>query len=229
LFAEKIFDLPCLVSIDRLPEDVRRAAPPILSNGYVTFGVFNRPTKVSEEALDLWVRILRALPESRLLLKHGGFDVPSTQSRLVERFAMHGIAAERIAFRGATSREDHLAAFNEIDIALDPFPNTGGISTWEPLQMGVPVIAKLGDGIASRLGGAVLSAVGLAEWVGTTTDEYFAIATKFAAMPEHLDDLRRELPARLAESAAGNSVKYTRAVEAAYRKMWTDYCRGAPV
>ena len=229
LFAEKIFDLPCLISIDPLPDHVRPAAPPVLSNGYVTFGVFNRPSKVSDEAVELWARILRALPESRLLLKHGGFDAPSTQSRLTERFAMHGIAAERIAFRGATPRHDHLAAFNEIDIALDPFPHTGGISTWEPLQIGVPVIAKLGNGIASRLGGAILSAVGLAEWVGTSADEYFAIATKFAAKPEYLADLRRELPVRLADSTAGNSVKYTRSVEAAYRKMWIDYCQDAAV
>ena len=140
---------------------------------------------------------------------------------------MHGIADERIAFRGATPRQDHLAALNEIDIALDPFPNSGGISTWEPLQMGVPVVAKLGQGIGNRVAGAILSAVGMAEWVGNTADEYFAIATKFAAMPEHFDALRRELPIRLAESAAGNSVKYTRAVEAAYRKIWTDYCQDA--
>ena len=229
LFAEKIFDLPCLISIDPLPEQVRPAALPMLSNGYVTFGVFNRPSKVSDEAVELWARILQALPESRLLLKHGGFDVPSTQSRLREQFAMHGIADERIAFRGATPRKDHLAAFNEIDISLDPFPNSGGISTWEPLQMGVPVVAKLGQGIGNRVAGAILSAVGMAEWVGNTTDEYFAIATKFAAMPEHLEALRRELPLRLAESAAGNSVKYTKAVEAAYRKIWTDYCQDAAI
>jgi predicted O-linked N-acetylglucosamine transferase (SPINDLY family) len=67
----------------------------------------------------------------------------------------------------------------------------------------------------------------MTDWVANTADEYFAVATKFAAMPEHLEALRRELPLRLAESAAGNSVKYTKAVEAAYRTMWADYCRNA--
>jgi predicted O-linked N-acetylglucosamine transferase (SPINDLY family) len=229
LFAEKIFDLPCLISIDPLPEHVMPAALPMLSNGYVTFGVFNRPSRISDEAAALWARILDALPSSRLLMKHGGFDLPSTQARLLERFAAHGIAAERIAFRGATPRLEHFAAFNAIDIALDPFPNSGGISTWEPLQMGVPVVAKLGQGIGGRTAGAILSAVGMTDWVANTTEVYFAIAMKFAAMPEHLDALRRELPLRLADSAAGNSVKYTRAVEAAYRTMWADYCRDTAV
>jgi predicted O-linked N-acetylglucosamine transferase (SPINDLY family) len=104
----------------------------------------------------------------------------------------------------------------------------GGVSTWESLQLGVPVIAKLGNTLASRVAGAILSAVRMSEWVAGSADDYFAVATKFAAMPEHLKALRSELPERLTQSAAGNSVKYTRAVEAAYRKMWTDYCRSAP-
>jgi predicted O-linked N-acetylglucosamine transferase (SPINDLY family) len=95
------------------------------------------------------------------------------------------------------------------------------------LQMGVPVIAKLGNSIASRVAGAILSAVGMTDWVAHTTDDYLAIAVKFASMPEHLTVLRRELPERISESTAGNSVKYTRAVEAAYRKMWADYCHSA--
>jgi predicted O-linked N-acetylglucosamine transferase (SPINDLY family) len=89
----------------------------------------------------------------------------------------------------------------------------------------VPVVAKLGNSISGRLAGAILTAVGLADWVVDSVDDYLAIAVKFASMPEHLRTLRCELPARLAASAAGNSATYTKAVEAAYRKMWTEYCR----
>jgi predicted O-linked N-acetylglucosamine transferase (SPINDLY family) len=228
LFAEKIFDLPCLISIDPLPGWVRPAILPLLSKGRITFGVFNRSSKISDEAIELWAQILHSLPDSEILLKHGGFDAESTRSRFLEKFSMHGIPGHRIVFLGASPREDHLAAFGKVDISLDPFPMGGGISTWESLQMGVPVIAKLGNGIGSRVAGAILSAVGMADWVADTADGYLAIAQKFAGVPEHLKALRAGLPARLAESTAGNSVKYTRAVEAAYRKMWAEYCRCAP-
>ncbi len=224
LFAEKIVDLPCLITINALPGDVRLFPPPVLRNGYVTFGVFNRVTKISDEAAALWSRILNETPKARILLKHSAFDEASVRNRITERFREHGIAADRMTFLGSTSRAAHLAAFEDVDISLDPFPQNGGISTWESLQVGVPVIAKLGNNIASRAAGSILSAVGLADWVANTADEYLEIALKFAAMPEHLKMLRTRLPAMIDESAAGNSFKYTKAVEAAYHKMWADYC-----
>jgi predicted O-linked N-acetylglucosamine transferase (SPINDLY family) len=227
LFAEKIFDLPCIISIEPPPQAVRRSSLPLLSRGKITFGVFNRASKVSDEAVELWARILQSIPDSRILMKHGGFDVESARIGCIERFARHGISSERIAFRGETSRRDHLAAFSEVDISLDPFPMGGGISTWESLQMGVPVVAKLGNSIVSRVGGAIVSSIGMVDWVSDTAGGYLDIAVKFASLPEPLVALRRELPAMILRSAAGNSVTYTRAVEAAYRSMWTGYRRSA--
>ena len=225
LFAEKILDLPCLVSIEPLPDKTERGDPPLLSRGYVTFGVFNRATKTTDETMALWGRIMCALPGSRLVMKDAGFDRLAQRNRVLERMAAHDIAADRITFMGETSRRDHLAAYNEVDISLDPFPQNGGITTWESLQMGVPVTAKLGNSLPSRLAGAILTSVGMGEWVSDSDDDYFAIATKFAAMTEHLKALRHELPARIAASAAGNSATYTKAVESAYRAMWVNYCR----
>ncbi len=224
LFAEKIFDLPCVISIQALPGDVPIFPPPVTRNGYVTFGVFNRVTKISDEATALWSRILHEVPSARLLLKHLAFDEASVRRRIADRFAEHGIAADRMTFMGGTSRADHLAAFKDVDISLDPFPQNGGISTWESLQVGVPVIAKLGNTVASRASGAIACAIGLSDWVANSADEYLEKAVKFAAMPGHLEMLRTKLPAMIEESGAGNSVKYTKAVEAAYRKMWIDYC-----
>jgi len=89
--------------------------------------------------------------------------------------------------------------------------------------MGVPVVAKLGPSHPSRLSGAILSAVGMHEWVADSIDQYYAIALKYAAMPELLKTLRHELPTRITMSPAGNSVAYTKAVEAAYRGMWETY------
>jgi predicted O-linked N-acetylglucosamine transferase (SPINDLY family) len=121
-------------------------------------------------------------------------------------------------------RQEHIAAFAEIDISLDPFPQNGGVSTWESLQAGVPVVAKLGNSSASRAGGAIVKAIGLDDWVAEDDDGYIAIALKHAADPAELARVRAELPARVANSAAGNVETYTRKVEDGYRAFWRRYC-----
>jgi len=165
------------------------------------------------------------VPQSRLLLKDGSLDDESVRADLREKFAAHGLAADRIAFRGFTPREQHLAAFAKVDIGLDPFPQNGGVSTWEALHMGVPVVAKLGEVPSSRLTSAILSSLGLHDWVAESAEQYAAIAVERASMPDHLRQLRHGLAATIANSASGNGERYTRAVEQAYRQMWQDYCR----
>jgi predicted O-linked N-acetylglucosamine transferase (SPINDLY family) len=229
MFAEKIVDLPAVMTIEPLPDQLGPSDPPVLSRGYITFGVFNRVGKISDEVISHWARILHAVPLSRILLKHLELDDVSTRDRLSGQFALHGIAAERVAFLGATGRSDHLTAFKDIDISLDPFPYNGGISTLESLQMGVPVVAKLGNSVSSRSAGAILSSVGMGDWVADSVEDYQAIAVRFASMPDRLKILRYELPARVSASAAGNPLTYTRAIEAVYRKTWADYCRTAVV
>jgi predicted O-linked N-acetylglucosamine transferase (SPINDLY family) len=225
LFAEKIVDLPSVMTIDLLPDQLRPSDPPVLSAGYITFGVFNRANKVSGDVVALWARILKAVPRSRIIMKHYAFDDEAMRSQFIDRFAMHGVAPERIVFLGATSRQDHLAAFRDVDISLDPFPHNGGISTLESLQMGVPVVAKLGNSISGRVAGAILHSIGMADWVAESAEEYLAIAVKFASMPDRLKALRYELPGQISSAAVGNSAIYTKAIEAAFRAMWIDYCR----
>ena len=226
-FAETIVDLPTVMTIVQLPEGFGPTDPPMLTNGYVTFGVFNRATKVSDDVLALWARILHAVPRSHILMKHYGFDEAETRDRMVKKLESFGITADRVAFLGKSMRGDHLKAFKDVDISLDPFPHNGGISTLESLQMGVPVVAMLGNAITSRAAGAILASVGLDDWVSDNADGYLAIAAKFAGMPEYLKKMRYEIPARLLNSPAGNPDLFTKALETAYRKMWVEYCRPA--
>jgi len=225
-FAEKIVDLPCTITIEPLPAPMQLSDPPVLSNGYITFGAFNRVTKITDEVVALWARILHAVPQSRILLKHHAFESAALRARMLETFTNHGIAADRVLILGTTTRAEHLAAFKDVDISLIPFPHAGGISTFESLQMGVPTIAMLGKTPATRVAGAILTSVGLTDWVSQDADDYLARAVKYAAMPDYLKTLRYEIPSTLSACPAGNNVMYTRAVEAAYRKMWVDYCRG---
>jgi predicted O-linked N-acetylglucosamine transferase (SPINDLY family) len=225
LFAEKIYDLPCLMTIDAPPESFKPALqPPCIANGYVTFGVFNRLEKISEDSLRVWSQILQALPRAKLTIKTGALKDATLRQLIVERFAAHGVAPDRIECLGATPRLEHLAAYGGVDICLDPFPMNGGVSTWEALQAGVPVLAKLGNSNASRAAGAVICSVGLHEWVTDSESGYVDLAMKYASQPEYLATLRSELSARVLASPSGNTENYTRAAEAAYRAMWREYC-----
>jgi predicted O-linked N-acetylglucosamine transferase (SPINDLY family) len=228
LFAEKIVDLPSIMTIEPVPEGLRPADPPLLGKGYATFGVFNRVSKITDQAVALWSRILHAVPQSRLLMKDTAFEDAAAKSRQRERFEECGIDPDRIAFLGRTARPDHLAAFGEVDISLDPFPQNGGISALESMQMGVPVIALLGNSISSRAAGSILTSLAMNEWVAEDAEQYLAIAVKFAAMPHLLKALRYELPERILASALGDAIVYTRAIEEAYRAMWADYCPAPP-
>jgi len=226
LFAETVYDLPAVITIDPIT-DAAPSALPMLRNGHVTFGVFNRIEKISDEALAVWSRLLREIEGAKIVVKHIALDDPLQRDALAERCVALGIAQDRIVCIGSSARSEHLRAFEAIDISLDPFPQNGGISTWESLYMDVPVIAKLGNGASSRAGGAILKAIGLDDWVADDDDGYVAIAKRFAAQPELLAKLRVELPGRIAASPAGDVSVYTQRVEAGYRQFWRDYCAKA--
>jgi predicted O-linked N-acetylglucosamine transferase (SPINDLY family) len=220
LFAEQIYDLPCLMIVEPPPAGLRCSEPPVTSNGYLTYGVLNRVSKISDAAIGVWARILRSDVTSRVLIKDKLIDDASVQHSLLERFAGHGIAPARISFQGSTSREGHLAAHQSVDVCLDPLPQGGGVTTWEALYMGVPVVAQLGNGVTSRLAGAILSSVGMSDWVAADDDEYVEIALR--ATPDRLRTIRSELPGLIERRCS--PAEYTRAVEAAYRTMWQNYC-----
>ena len=226
LLAEKVYDLPCLITTDPIL-DVPASELPMLRNGHVTFGVFNRISKISDEAIRVWSNVMREVSGSKIIIKHTLLDDPLVRDGLIARFVAQGIAEEKITCLGSSERAAHLRAFAEVDISLDPFPQNGGVSTWESLYAGVPVVAKLGHGASSRAGGAIVAGVGLNDWVAEDDEGYAAIACKYAAQPAHLAKLRADLPAQIAASAAGNVEIYARRVEEGYRQFWRDYCAAA--
>ncbi|MGA7807361.1 tetratricopeptide repeat protein [Bradyrhizobium sp.] len=222
LFAERIYDLPCALIIEPPSAELRAFEPPVISNGYVTYGVFTRASRLSNAVLDVWARILRSDVTSRLLIKDFLLDDVSIQTRLLENLAAHGIMSDRIGLMGSTSREEHLAAYRHVDICLDPFPYGGGVSTWETLHMGVPIVTKLGNGLSNRVGSGFLAAIDMSDWIATDDDQYVDIALR--STPDRLRTIRNQLPDLIGMRCGPAS--YTRAVEQAYRTMWEKYCGG---
>jgi protein O-GlcNAc transferase len=161
---------------------------------------------------------------SRLFLKDRTFDDPATRERALRMLTSYGIPSDRVILRGASSQIEHLAAHGEVDIALDPFPTGGGVTTCEALWMGVPVVTKLGNSVPGRLSGAINSAAGLADWNAADTAAYVTLAVSWASRLDELAALRRSLRDRFVASAVGNAEPYTRCVEMAYRAMWKRWC-----
>lgn len=219
-FAEKIHDLPALITLEPPPAGLVSRASPMLTRGHVTFGIFNRIDKISDGFMARLTEILGSLPDSRLVIKNGALDDRLLKGELIDRFVLRGVSADRITCVGGTTREDHLRAFEDIDISLDPFPQNGGVSTWESLQMGVPVLALLGSGAASRAAAAIVTSLGMHEWVAETEDRYVATALKFAVAPTSVQALRAALPQMILDSASGNGRTYARHVEDAFRTFW---------
>lgn len=224
LFAETIVDLPTSMTFEA-PAYAPPIGPlPALANGAVTFGCFNRLAKISEPVMRVWAEILAAVPGSRLVLKDPPLDDPHVRAAFGEAFAALGVERSRLDMRGRTPHAEHLALFGEIDIALDPFPQNGGISTWEALWMGCPTVAKLGKTIAGRASASILTSIGLGEWVAGDDAAYVALAVRWANDLRALSGRRSTLRRAIAESDSGDPDRYVRSAERAYRRMWEKWC-----
>jgi len=200
------------------------ADPPCLKTGAVTFGSFNNPAKVSTATFDAWARLLTRLPEARLLLKGKSFADATTRALFIARLGERGVASERVELVAwVPDNAAHLALYQRIDIALDPFPYNGTTTTCEALWMGVPVVTLRGDRHAGRVGASLLSHSGLTDWIAGSVEDYVEIAVKLAGNPRHLHDLRRSLRLSLAASPLCDSKAFAGQIEAAFRKMWQQW------
>jgi protein O-GlcNAc transferase len=222
LYSEETIRLPetywCYNPAGPTPEP---APTPSEKAGHLTFGCLNNFAKVSPGALDLWAEILRALPSSRMIIhSYPGSHLEGVR----ERFAQNGVLPERIEFLPKLSWADYLQTYSRIDIALDPFPYGGGITTCDALWMGVPVVSLIGQTAVGRGGKSILSNIGLAELAARRPRQYVQTALTLAESPARLAELRRDLRHRMLTSPLMNARKFARNVENAYRNMWRQWC-----
>ncbi len=183
---------------------------PAASNGQVTFGAFHNAGKVGRAAIALWARVMAAVPGSRIILKYRKLDDPTVRTRSLREFAACGIAADRIVIEGTSPHIAMLQRYNDVDIALDSLPYSGGLTTCEALWMGVPVVTLPGPSFAGRHSLSHLANAGLGEMVAGDADHYVAIAAGLAANPAHLAELRRTLRPRMAASPLCDAAGFAR-------------------
>jgi protein O-GlcNAc transferase len=214
-FVEEIVRLPsgrfCYTPVPFAPAEV--APPPCVANGHVTFGSFNNTAKFNAGVFALWARILAAVPDSRLILKWRTFQDAALCQSVRDAFARHGIAPQRIELRGASFHADVLKEYADIDIALDPFPFTGGLTSCEALWMGVPVVTWPQSRVVSRQTYALVSVMGLPELAGQSADDYVRIAVELAADTARLQALRTGLRQRMRASSLCDVAAFTKSIE----------------
>lgn len=225
-FSEKIWRLPrtrlCYTppSAEVAP-DV--AELPALRRGYVTFGSFQRLPKVNDKVLQLWGRVMRALPNARLHIQTVQTGRPATIEQVLERLGKEGIAADRVTMRGPVDRRSYLQAYSEVDIVLDTFPFTGGTTTCEALWMGVPTLTLQGRSMIERQGVAMMHAVDLPDWVAENHDEFVSKAVAFASDAPSLAVLRSSLRPRLPQTALFNGKLFAQHFEEALQSVWREH------
>jgi protein O-GlcNAc transferase len=221
-YTEKTVRLPetywCYSAPELLVEPAPNANPSVM-----TFGCLNNFAKVTDAAVAVWARVLRAVPASRLLL-FAPAGIP--RDRVNRVFQAKEVDPARVDFVGRQDYRSYLATFDRIHIALDPFPFTGGTTTCDALWMGVPVVTRAGQTAVSRGGASLLSNTGLPDLIARTDDRYVEIATSLARDRTRLTDLRTTLRPRLQSSPLMNAPRFTRNVEHAFRAMWRTWCDG---
>lgn len=224
-FTEKLLRLPhshlCYRQVIEVPE----IAPglPCDENGFITFGSMNNMNKASDEVLMAWGRILAAMPDARLFLKHGALDDEARRERELSRMRQMGIDVSRVVLEGFTL--DYLKEYRRMDIALDTFPYPGGGTTCDALYMGVPVIALAGGSNHGRFGLSLLENIGLGDLCGRSAEEYVRVALALAGDLPRLREIHAGLRGRMEESAVMNPKIYMKDLEDAYELIWGRYVK----
>lgn len=220
-FSEAIWRLPQTRLCFTAPQIAVAPGPlPAVASGQVTFGCFNNLAKMNDAVVALWARVLLAVPNSRLFLKSRQLNNSMVRKRTTERFAARGIAPTRLLLEGQSPRKEYLEAYHRVDIALDPFPFTGGTTTAEALWMGVPVLTLAGESFVARQGLGLLHNAGLPEWVAQSQDDYVAKAAAHVADLPALAALRAGLRQQVVASPVFDARSFAGHLEAALWGMW---------
>ena len=219
---EKLHRMPETFSCYSAPADAPAVSPlQAKRKGRVTFGSFNNFAKITAEVITVWSNILKRIPTATLFLKYKDLDsVPMTQY-IHHQFMTRGVLVSQLRIQGDdASHVEHMARYNNIDIALDPFPYNGTTTTLDALWMGVPVITLAGASHVGRVGVSQMSNLGLQELIAKNQDDYVNIAVELAGNIEKLSALRAGMRERMLSSPLMNVQRFTRNLEQGYEQMW---------
>ncbi|WP_109476790.1 tetratricopeptide repeat protein [Paraburkholderia sp. C35] len=203
--------------------DVEVGPLPMQSNGCVTFGYLGKLAKMTDDVLDLWARVLRAVPGSRLLVKAHELDRKHAVDATLQRFAARGVGASQLVFEGGAKRDEYFKSYHRVDVVLSPFPYPGGTTTAEALWMGVPVVAMKGDRFLGHICESVLHSAGFGEWICGDQDGYVRKVCELVSDVDALAALRAGLREQVMVSPMCDAQRFARNFEDALEGMWREF------
>jgi len=221
--SEKIVRLPRTWAAFRPGEKAHQRAvkpAPVIQNGYVTFGYTGRTERLNHRVFHAWGRILRRLPQVRLVLDYKAFSDPKTKAYYQNFLHEHGLDTARVTLRYS---EDIFEGLGDIDILLDSFPHSGGTMLFDALWMGVPAVTLASSRPVGRIGTSLMTNLGLPEWVAQNEQEYEDKAVAFALDASRLGSLRSKMRAMMQASSVMDEKAFAQDVEAAFKTMWNTW------
>jgi len=228
-YTESLYRLPgCFLTYAPPFFSAEIKKPPLIENGYVTFGSFNNLAKLSDPMITLWAQLLHAIPGSKLRLKsmYLGETNKQVRDRLFLRFRKAGIEPDRLLLHGFISdHQAHFELYNQVDIALDTWPYNGTTTTCEALWMGVPVISLAGQTHSARVGASLLTTLGYGDWIASSDRQFLEIARGLAPDKERLLSIRQQLRSGMAKSDLVQAPGFIIKLENCYRDIWQRYCQ----
>ncbi|MCF8476019.1 MAG: tetratricopeptide repeat protein [Pseudolabrys sp.] len=224
-YTEKIWRMPDSYLCFAPPDlDVPVARRPRADDEPIILGCFNNWAKATPATIALWAEVLSAMPAARLFLKTKTLGDEAGRAGARAGFAAHGIGSERLILEGASPRAELLAAYNRVDIALDPLPFGGGTTTAEALWMGVPVVTLRGDRFVGRVSESIMAAVGVGDLVASDRAGYVKAVADLASDRVRLAGLHNGLRQMVEGSPICDGPRFVASLEAAYRGMWNEWC-----
>ena len=191
----------------------------------VVFGSFNNLTKINEQSIVLWVRLLKAIPHAHLYLKAPSFSDADCVALFYNHFTQQGIDNTRLRFEPPSGLDEMMLDYLKVDIGLDPIPYNGGTTSLQALWMGVPIVTLMGDHFCGRMGASIMYHAGLADWVAEDEDGYIAVAQQKSIDLDRLRRLKHQLREQLIQSPLFDNKGFTVALETAYQHFWKRYCQ----
>ena len=223
-FAERIFRLPNMWVCFTPPDsDIKISEPPVIKNGYVTFGSFNHLSKINKKVISLWSKILKSIPKSRIFLKTKQLNDSYLKKKIIDEFKENGVNLNSIILEGNSPRNEMLNSYNKIDIALDPFPYSGGVTSLEAIWMGVPVLTKKGFRFVSHTTESINHNSGMSDWVANDENEYVKKAIQFSKDLELLTNINKNLRQKALKSPLFNSAVFAKQLNKALWEMWNNF------
>lgn len=222
-FSEKIVQLPVnanFVSVSNAP-DVSRL--PALDNGFITFGAFHRPSKISDSTILQWADLLKAIPTAKLLL--GGMAPNDQNTTLIAKFAQFGIDETRLIIHARSQMLDYLALHSQVDICLDTQPSSGITPTLHAVWMGVPTLCLEANSVTGRGAMAIMSHLKLTDFIAKDAQSLIQQAIFWSGHIDALSQLRGSMRKRFNDSTLANAKVLSQALEIAFRKMWHVWCK----